>query len=107
MQNRRGLIFLGLAIIMGLAAAWVTSEFSPKADHVDVAAAHTTPVVVVRSDIPVASSLTIAQLKLVDWPSSTRSMTPRVESFGIRSHRESPFSQRRCSRSAQRADSVP
>jgi pilus assembly protein CpaB len=69
MQNRRGLIFLGLAIIMGLAAAWVTSEFSPKATDANIAAAHTTPVVVVRSDIPVASSLTTAQLKLVDWPS--------------------------------------
>jgi pilus assembly protein CpaB len=69
MQNRRGLIFIGLAIVMGLAAAWVTSEFGPKSAEVDVATAKTTSVVVVRSDVPVASSLTAAQLKLVDWPS--------------------------------------
>jgi len=70
MQNRRGLIFLGLAVAMGLAAAWITSEFSSKNPAAtDRAVAKTTAVVVVRSDVPVASSLTDAQLKLVDWPS--------------------------------------
>jgi pilus assembly protein CpaB len=69
MQNRRGLIFIGLAVVMGLAAAWVTSEFGPNSAETDIAAAKTTSVVVVRSDIPVASSLASAQLKLVDWPS--------------------------------------
>lgn len=68
MQNRRGLIFLGLAVVMGLAAAWATSQFAPNSAEATVVAAKTTPVVVVRSDVPVASSLTIAQLKLVDWP---------------------------------------
>jgi pilus assembly protein CpaB len=34
----------------------------------EITAVQTTPVVVVRSDVPVASSLTQAQLKLVDWP---------------------------------------
>lgn len=68
MQNRRGLIFLGLAVVMGLAAAWATSEFAPNSAQATVVAAKTTPVVVVRSDVPVASSLTIAQLALVDWP---------------------------------------
>jgi len=68
MQNRRGLIFLGLAVVMGLAAAWATSEFGPNSAEATVVAAKTTPVVVVRTDVPVASSLTDAQLKLVDWP---------------------------------------
>ncbi|MBW2540456.1 MAG: Flp pilus assembly protein CpaB [Deltaproteobacteria bacterium] len=68
MQNRRGLIFLGLAVVMGLAAAWATSELAPTSAEATVVAAKTTPIVVVRSDVPVASSLTIAQLKLVDWP---------------------------------------
>jgi len=68
MQNRRGLIFLGLAVVMGLAAAWATSEFAPNSAEATVVAAKTTPVVVVRTDVPVASSLTDAQLKLVDWP---------------------------------------
>jgi pilus assembly protein CpaB len=68
MQNRRGLIFLGLAVVMGLAAAWATSEFAPNSAEATVVVTKTTPVVVVRTDVPVASSLTDAQLKLVDWP---------------------------------------
>jgi len=68
MKNRRGLIFLGLAVIMGLAAAWFTTEFAPTSAEAKIATARTTPVVVVRSDVPIATSLTRAQLKLVDWP---------------------------------------
>ena len=68
MKNRRGLIFLGLAVVMGLAAAWITTEFSPRSAEANIAAVKTTPVVVVRSNVTVATSLTIAQLKLVDWP---------------------------------------
>jgi pilus assembly protein CpaB len=68
MKNRRGLIFLGLAVAMGLTAAWITSEFAPSSAEAEITAALTTPVVVVRSDVPVASSLTQAQLKLIDWP---------------------------------------
>jgi pilus assembly protein CpaB len=69
MKNRRGLIFLGLAVVMGLAAAWITTEFSPRSAEANIAAVKTTPVVVVRSNVTVATSLTVAQLKLVDWPS--------------------------------------
>ncbi len=69
MQNRRGLIFLGLAVIMGLSTAWITTKFGALPAEASVSAVKTTPVVVVRSDVPVASSLTRAQLKLVDWPS--------------------------------------
>lgn len=69
MQNRRGLIFLGLAVVMGLIAAWITKEFAPGSAQANIAAIKTASVVVVRSDVPIASSLTSAQLKLVDWPS--------------------------------------
>jgi pilus assembly protein CpaB len=68
MQNRRGLIFLGLAVVMGLAAAWITTEFTPNSAEANIAVAKTTSVVVVRSDVSVASSLAETQLKLVDWP---------------------------------------
>ena len=68
MKNRRGLLFLGLAVVMGLIAAWITSEFAPSSAEAELTATQTTPVVVVRSDVPVASSLTHAQLKLIDWP---------------------------------------
>jgi pilus assembly protein CpaB len=53
---------------MGLTAAWITSEFAPNSAVAELTAAQTTPVVVVRSDVPIASSLTRAQLQLVDWP---------------------------------------
>jgi pilus assembly protein CpaB len=69
MQNRRGLIFLGLAVVMGLIAVWITKEFAPSSAQANIAAIKTVSVVVVRSDVPIASSLTSAQLKLVDWPS--------------------------------------
>lgn len=69
MHNRRGLIFLGLAVIMGLAAAWIATRLAPTSAQATVAVVETTPVVVVRSDVPVATSLTDAQLKLVQWPS--------------------------------------
>jgi pilus assembly protein CpaB len=69
MQNRRGLIFLGLALMMGLAAAWITTKFTPSSAAAENAVIKTTPVVVVRSDVPVASSLADTQLKMVDWPS--------------------------------------
>jgi len=69
MQNRRGLIFLGLAVVMGLAAAWATTQFGSNTAQANVTAVKTTPVLIVRSDVPMASSLTTAQLKLVDWPS--------------------------------------
>jgi pilus assembly protein CpaB len=68
MKNRRGLIFLGLAVVMGLAAAWITTEMAPSSAKADIAAVKMTSVVAVRSDVPVATSLTSAQLKLVDWP---------------------------------------
>ncbi len=68
MRNRRGLIFLGLAVVMGLTAAWIAKEFAPSSEEAKLAAVQMTPVVVVRTDVPVASSLAIEQLKLVDWP---------------------------------------
>jgi len=69
MQKQRGLIFLGLAVVMGLAAVWLTTEFAPSSAAANIAEVQTTPVVVVRSDVPVASSLTAEQLTMVDWPS--------------------------------------
>jgi len=68
MRNRRGLIFLGLAVMMGLTAAWISREFAPNSEEAKLASVKMTPVVVVRSDVPVASSLTVAQIKMVDWP---------------------------------------
>jgi len=67
MQNRRGMLFLGLALAMGLAAAWSTQRFvsgPPPGEG----AIRTTPVVVVRTDVPVATSLTRDHLETAEWP---------------------------------------
>jgi Flp pilus assembly protein CpaB len=106
MQNRRGLIFIGLAVIMGLAAAWITTEIAPNSANAEVAAIQTTPVVAVRSDVSVATSLTKAQLKLVDWPTEHMPRS-RIESSGARSPRVSPSSRRHSSRSARPVGSAP
>ena len=42
MQNRRGLIFLGLALMMGLAAAWITTKFTPSSAAAENAVIKTT-----------------------------------------------------------------
>jgi pilus assembly protein CpaB len=70
MQNRRGLIFIGLALAMGIAAAYITMRLSPTPAVADVASeANLTSVVVVRTDVPVASILAQEHLKTVQWPS--------------------------------------
>jgi pilus assembly protein CpaB len=68
MQNRRGLLFLGLAILLGVAAAGVAQRWM--ASHLVKApgAVETASVVVPRVDLPVASSLNERQLDTVQWP---------------------------------------
>ncbi len=70
MQNRRGLIFIGLALAMGVAAAYITTRLGPTPAVAEVGnTTDTTPVVVVRSDIPVASILAKEHVKTIEWPS--------------------------------------
>lgn len=69
MQNRRALIFLGLAILFGIAAAFTARHVLE--DRASVAAqptVATTRVVVARSDVTVGTALTAIQLDTVDWP---------------------------------------
>jgi len=69
MKNRRGLIFLGLALVMGIAAARVSTQMvaSPVTEG-----SNNDPelvsLVVVRTDLPVASTLGASQLDTVEWP---------------------------------------
>jgi pilus assembly protein CpaB len=69
MQNRRGLLFLGLALAMGLTAAWFTqqlvSDQQPAAESID-----TTKVIVVRADVAVATTLTPDFLETAEWPTA-------------------------------------
>ena len=66
MQHRRGLIFLAIALAMGIAAAWFTQGLVSKSSP--EVALKTTPVVVLRTDVPVATSLTRDHLQMADWP---------------------------------------
>jgi pilus assembly protein CpaB len=68
MQNRRGLLFLGLALLLGVVAAgvaqrWMTSHALKAPDGVE-----TGKVIVARVDLSVASSLSERQLQAVEWP---------------------------------------
>jgi pilus assembly protein CpaB len=70
MQNRRALIFFGLAILFGIAAAFTARTLLE--DRASVAAQTTTvstvPVVVARTDVSVGSALVALQLDTVEWP---------------------------------------
>lgn len=70
MRNRRAILFLGLALLLGLVAAmsarrWMQQQLpavsaGPSATLVDV--------VVARRDVPIASALQLDQLETVKWP---------------------------------------
>lgn len=67
MQNRRGLIFLVLALAMGGTAAWFTQRLTSQPVATQ-ASLRTASVVVVRTDVPVATSLTKDHLETTEWP---------------------------------------
>jgi pilus assembly protein CpaB len=70
MQNRRGLLFLVLAVLLGLGAAFMARSFMGRAPAAQVVQVPTTPVVVARTDVGTASRLTSIGLETVDWPSA-------------------------------------
>ena len=90
-MNRRGIVFLALALAMGTAAAWFTQGLvaDPSQPGASVA---TTPVVVLRTDVAVATSLTREHLRTTDWPtahvppgalaSTTKTVSPHWPRFG-------------------------
>jgi pilus assembly protein CpaB len=70
MQNRRGLMFLALAVLLGLGAAFMAREFTGNTPAAQAANVPTKPVVVANLDLGTADALSAAELKLVDWPSN-------------------------------------
>ncbi len=68
MQNRRGLLFLGLAILLGLFAAMSTERWLAGQTPEPLPEADMASVVVARVDLPVASELDGRKLELVPWP---------------------------------------
>ncbi len=69
MQNRRGILFLALALAMGLLAAWLTQRMVPEPAP-QIVSLDTTSVVVVKADLPVATTLTPDLLETAQWPSA-------------------------------------
>jgi pilus assembly protein CpaB len=70
MQNRRGLLFLALAVVLGLGAAFMAREFTGNTPAAQAAGVQTKAVVVAQMDVGTASALTATELKLVDWPAA-------------------------------------
>lgn len=70
MKNRRALFLFGLALVFGIAAALLVQrlleEQRPELVPAKVA---TTPVVVAKTDLALASQLATPMLTTVDWPS--------------------------------------
>lgn len=70
MQNRRGILFLLLAVVLGVGAAvmaqrWLETQRVPEAASVRPS---TQPVSVVRADTTVGAVLNPQELTTVDWP---------------------------------------
>jgi len=71
MKNQRALILLGLALSLGIAAALLVQRLlDQQKPHVVNAAVATTPVVVAKADIAVATEITPQQVDVVDWPTA-------------------------------------
>jgi pilus assembly protein CpaB len=73
MQNRRGILFLGLAVILAIGAAYLAQRWM-SGQQPEEARIATVPVVVARADMAVATSLSDLQLDVVDWP---RDLAPK------------------------------
>ena len=68
MQNQRGAVFLGIAILLGLGAAFIVRERLADQGSGGHSVVETVPVVVARTDLEIASGLTNRQLDTVAWP---------------------------------------
>jgi pilus assembly protein CpaB len=70
MQNRRGLIFLTLAVAMGVAAAKISTQMVEAPSAEGATAIDMATVVVTRTDVAIASELTQEHLETIEWPAA-------------------------------------
>jgi len=68
MKNRRGLIFLGLAIVLGIVAARMSTEVGDSGSSATPTGADMAQMVIVRTDVSVASQLSAEHLDTIAWP---------------------------------------
>lgn len=68
MRNRNSLLFMGLALVLGLAAAFIArSQFEQDASLASHAVS-TNSVVIIKADVPVGTALEAMHLEIVEWP---------------------------------------
>ncbi len=69
MQQRRAIVFFGLALMLACAAVLAARSILEKpAVQTGPAVVQTAPVVVARADVQIGSALTSRQVDVVDWP---------------------------------------
>ena len=68
MQNRRGVLFLVIAVLFGLAAAFIAKQHLGGEDRDPQGRVETVSVVVARVDLGISSQLGGLQLDTVQWP---------------------------------------
>lgn len=69
MQQRRAIVFFGLALVLACAAVLAARSILERpAEQAGPAVIETSPVVVARGDIQTGSALTTRQLDVVEWP---------------------------------------
>lgn len=68
MANRRGVLFLALALVLGILAFLMAQRFARRAEPLPSAPVATVPVVVARTDMSVATTLQPLQLRTIAWP---------------------------------------
>lgn len=68
MPNRRGLLFIALALVVGSLAAFLALSGRRQAAGTAPAAGETVPVVVARTDLAVSATIDALQLGVVAWP---------------------------------------
>ncbi len=69
MQQRRAIIFFGLALVFAFAAVFAARRILERpVEAAEAAVVETSPVVVARGGIQTGSALTVRQLDVVEWP---------------------------------------
>ena len=68
MRNRNSLLFMGLALVLGLAAAFIARSRFETASGPGVEAVLTSRVVIVKAEVPVGTALDAPHLEIVEWP---------------------------------------
>ncbi|WP_087575395.1 Flp pilus assembly protein CpaB [Sphingobium sp. SJ10-10] len=71
MGQRRSLIVLGLAILLGLAAVFIANSYLTSAEKAPQADGGMAKVVVATVSLPFGSAVTAEKIRVVDWPANS------------------------------------